>query len=189
MTIGSNAVVKPILVLVFQLACYLVVLAHLTDCEGVIEAAFPVNSKSSLLHAGPGHAELLTTIQALPIRRPRPQLASFEQVFHDDISTGNQTIFYGTAISGRTVVVGLPEDDDKATNFGAVIVFHDLIGDGSSWEFAEKLYASDPAFNASFGYTLGPWEGTLVVGAYGTGTDSGSVMCFKTRGLRWPANG
>jgi hypothetical protein len=72
---------------------------------------------------------------------------------------------FGTsvAISGRTVVIGSPEDDDTAgINQGSVYVF---VWSGTSWNQQAKLMASDAAAVDRFGTSVAISGETVAVGA------------------------
>ena len=73
--------------------------------------------------------------------------------------------------------------DDVA---GAAYVFR---FNGSSWEEAEKLEASDPARSVGFGWFVAHLEGIAIVGAPGTLTEFGSAYLFALDGSDCNSNG
>ena len=81
-------------------------------------------------------------------------------------------------ISGDTVVVGSPHDDDNAPGSGSAYVF---VRDGGVWTQQQKLTASDAETNDNFANSLAISGDTLVVGAHwedSLGWDSGAVYVF-----------
>jgi len=89
------------------------------------------------------------------------------------------------AISGDTVVVGAPKDDDGGSESGSAYVF---IRDGAAWTQQAKLTASDAAENDLFGRTIAI-DGEIIV----VGTDyddhagwlSGSAYVYQRDGVDW----
>jgi len=77
------------------------------------------------------------------------------------------------SISGRTLLVGAPSDDDSGPAAGAVYVyFRDLAGtpldpSDDTWDQVDKLYADDPAPPTRFGHAVSLDGNLAVVGAPG----------------------
>ena len=99
---------------------------------------------------------------------------------------GSDFDFFGisVAVSGDTIVVGAPGDDDKGGSCGSVYVF--VRNDPSStlmypWVQQAKLTANDGAENDEFGYSVSISGDTIVVGA----PDSGSTYVFVRDGATW----
>jgi hypothetical protein len=91
------------------------------------------------------------------------------------------------AVSGDTVVVGAPFDDDNGTDCGAAYVFR---YDGWGWVQHAKLRASDGAIDDLFGYiySVAVSGNTIVVGAQSDddhGPASGSAYVFRYDGNAW----
>jgi hypothetical protein len=87
------------------------------------------------------------------------------------------------AISGDTLVVGAPYDDDKGSNSGSAYIFTRNVAGSptASWTQRAKLLASDGAADDWFGWSVAIDGDTVVVGAYGDddkGSNSGSVYIF-----------
>jgi len=85
------------------------------------------------------------------------------------------------AISGDTLVVGAPFDDDNGTNSGSAYVFTRNQGGADNWGQLSKLTPSDGAVYDEFGYSVAISGDTVVVGAYrddDNGLDSGSAYVF-----------
>lgn len=99
----------------------------------------------------------------------------------DDRQAGDN--FGYVAISGDTVAIGAPGDDDSAMNSGAVYIFewNDAI---EQWEQAAKLKAADPLAEARFGSAVDLEGDTLAVGAHGVATSAG-VYVFEQSGTTW----
>jgi uncharacterized repeat protein (TIGR01451 family) len=96
---------------------------------------------------------------------------------------------FGSAvsISGQTVVVGAPRQNDGGGDFssGAIYVF---TRDGGLWAEQQKLKASDFTVAGKFGASVSIDGGTLVVGATGddeTGVRTGAVYVFTHDGAAW----
>src|SRR6266581_3247998 len=66
------------------------------------------------------------------------------------------------AISGDTVVVGAPSDDDAGTASGSAYVF---VRSGGTWSQQQKLTAGDAAPYDAFGCSVAISGNTVVVGA------------------------
>ena len=89
------------------------------------------------------------------------------------------------AISGDTVVVGAPRDDDAGFDSGSVYVF---VRSGTTWTEEAKLTASDAAAEDEFGVSVALSGDTALVGASGdddAGSGSGSAYVFVRNGTSW----
>jgi len=98
------------------------------------------------------------------------------------------------AISGDTVVIGAPDDDDDGSDSGSAYIFVRNTGGADNWGQVAKLTASDAAADDNFGDSVAISSDTVVVGARRNdddGSDSGSAYIFvrNTGGLiiggRW----
>lgn len=79
---------------------------------------------------------------------------------------------FAVAISGGTIVVGAPDDDDGGTNAGAAYVFAPGLGccpPGSTWGEVKKLTADDADADAAFGLSVSISGTTILVGAPAAG--------------------
>ncbi|REJ76430.1 MAG: hypothetical protein DWQ47_12560 [Acidobacteria bacterium] len=88
---------------------------------------------------------------------------------------------FGSAvsISGDTVLVGAPNDDDGGADSGSAYSFQDVEG---IWTETAKSIASDPAATDGFGSSVSISGDTAVAGAPlddDSGADSGSAYVFK----------
>jgi hypothetical protein len=72
---------------------------------------------------------------------------------------------FAVAISGNTVVVGAPFDDDAGSASGAVYVFERDVGGSNAWGLVKKLTHSDAAAGDDFGFAVAISGNTIVVGA------------------------
>ncbi|MEK8019253.1 MAG: thrombospondin type 3 repeat-containing protein [Candidatus Parabeggiatoa sp.] len=102
---------------------------------------------------------------------------------------GGNRLGYSVAISGDTVVIGAPYNDDNESNSGSVYLF---IKPRNGWAttstYHAKLIASDGATNDYFGDTVAISDDTVVVGAYGDddkGIKSGAVYVFVKPADGW----
>jgi hypothetical protein len=91
------------------------------------------------------------------------------------------------AISGETVVVSAPVNDDGAILFqGAAYVF---VRSGGIWSQQQKLLASDAGSNDQFGFWVAISGETVVVGAAfdddAAGADQGAAYVFERSGGVW----
>ncbi|MFZ5797427.1 MAG: hypothetical protein C4563_06890 [Desulfobulbus sp.] len=102
----------------------------------------------------------------------------------DPIGGGDQ-FGYSVAISGETVVVGAILDDGPAADSGSAYIF---TKPGSGWvdmTQSAKLTANDSEALDYFGATVSISGDTIVVGAYGDNTSTGSAYVFAKPGSGW----
>ena len=89
------------------------------------------------------------------------------------------------AISGDTIVVGTPFNDDAGDSSGSAYVF---TYNGASWNEQAKLTASDASADDHFGWSVGISGDTIVVGAFRNDVpeeDCGAVYVFERDGTSW----
>ena len=86
---------------------------------------------------------------------------------------------FAVAISGNTIVVGAPFDDDVDLESGAAYVFERDTGGSDSWGQVKKLTAADAEAEDEFGFTVAISGDTVAVGAPFTGRDVGSAYVFE----------
>jgi hypothetical protein len=89
------------------------------------------------------------------------------------------------AISGETVVVGAPSDDDAGSGSGSAYAF---VRSAGVWSEQQKLTASDAAILQTFGRSVSLDDQILVVGATGdntNGTNSGAAYVFERSAGVW----
>ncbi|WP_417392204.1 Calx-beta domain-containing protein [Gimesia sp.] len=104
-----------------------------------------------------------------------------------DAQAGDQ---FGTslALDGDTLVIGAFSESTLGENSGAAYVYH---LNGSTWEYEEKLTASDGEAGDYFGRSVAIENNTIVVGAYFRDSDStpeedtGAVYVFSRTGSTW----
>ncbi len=92
---------------------------------------------------------------------------------------------FSISLSGDTVVVGSPFDDDMGTDSGSAYVFR---FNGTSWTQEAKLTAADGATGDLFGYSVSIDGDVVVAGAYSAdaaGVDSGAAYVFRFGGTSW----
>ena len=83
------------------------------------------------------------------------------------------------ALSGQTIVVGAPRDDDGGGESGSAYIFE---FDGGSWIEVAKLTASDAAASDLFGWSVAADGAVAVVGAISNQPD-GAAYVFRNNGL------
>ncbi|UCB43342.1 MAG: hypothetical protein JSV77_01460 [Dehalococcoidales bacterium] len=100
------------------------------------------------------------------------KLTASDGVSYDDFG-------YSVAISGDTTVVGAPYDDSAS---GSAYVF---VSSASGWSQEAKLTASDRTNSDYFGYSVAISGDTIVVGAYGDDSRTGSAYVFEKPITGW----
>ncbi len=89
------------------------------------------------------------------------------------------------AISGDTIAIGAPHDDDHGTSSGAVYIFKRT---DHSWVQQSKLVAPDGAQGDVFGISVALDDDTLLIGADlhdEKATDAGAAYVFVRDGNAW----
>jgi hypothetical protein len=86
------------------------------------------------------------------------------------------------AISGNTLVIGAPENDEKDNNAGAIYVF---TYDGTNWQKEKKLTAADIQADDKFGYAVGISSNTVVIGTRPVGDHIGAAYVFIRNSTEW----
>lgn len=104
-----------------------------------------------------------------------------------DAAAGDRFGVSSVAVSGDTVVVGVPFDDvGSSIDQGSVYVF---TRDGARWTQEDHLTAPEGAAGDNFGFSVSISSQTLVVGArlddVGTNADQGSAYVFSRVGRTW----
>lgn len=92
---------------------------------------------------------------------------------------------WGVSLSGNTLVVGAPRDDDNGENSGSVYVFERA---DTTWEQKAKLTANDGTPGDVFGISVSVSNNTIVVGAdlnEENGVDAGAAYVFVRQGGQW----
>ena len=110
--------------------------------------------------------------------RNRSMVVGWKKKITASDGSTRDTFGSAVAISGNTIVVGAPKDDDNGVNSGSAYVFTRQ-ADGRWTE--EKLTASDGAQIDDFGASVAISGNTVVVGAWGdddNGEQSGSAYIF-----------
>jgi len=85
-------------------------------------------------------------------------------------------------ISGDTVVIGSPDDDDNGSDSGSAYVFHRY---GTVWAQEDKLLASDGYGGDYLGHSVSISGDRVLVGAYGHATQTGAAYIFHFNGSQW----
>ena len=89
------------------------------------------------------------------------------------------------SVSGNTVLIGSPFDDERAANAGAAYVFH---FDGAAWSSQAKLFSADAQPSDLFGIAVALSGDVAVVGAplqADNGRSAGAAYVFRFDGATW----
>lgn len=86
-------------------------------------------------------------------------------------------------VSGDTVVVGAPSDDDQNGNAGSAYVF---VRYGTLWNELDEVYAQGPGNNDRFGSSVAVSSDAVLVGAPNDNGGEGTVFVFARLGVDWP---
>lgn len=92
---------------------------------------------------------------------------------------------HAVSISGSTIIIGAPEDDDHGSNSGSAYVFSEVDG---GWQEVAKLTAYDAASGDLFGHSVAVDGQAVVIGAIGdddAGSNSGSAYVFREINGQW----
>ena len=102
-----------------------------------------------------------------------------------DVASGDN-FGRAVAISGNTMMVGSPLDDDAGSASGSAYIF---VRDVGGWTQQAKLTAGDAAAGDSFGDAVAIHGDTAVVGAllddHAGGSNAGSAYVFQRSGATW----
>src|SRR5262245_38748501 len=98
----------------------------------------------------------------------------------------NDNFGYAVALSGNTLVIGAPDDDEIGEGQGSVYVF---TRSGANWTQQQKLTANDGAESDQFGGSVAISGDTMVVGApldhIGGNSGQGAAYVFVRNGAVW----
>ena len=147
------------------------------DGETVIVGAYGDNDNGSVWGAGSAYVFV----------RPSAGWATATETAKLTASDGVGGDQFGRTVSvdGDTVVVGVYLDDDNGADSGSAYVF---VRPSTGWAAATetaKLTASDGAPSDSFGWSVSVGGDTVVVGADGDGSVSGSAYVFVRPSTGW----
>lgn len=101
-----------------------------------------------------------------------------------DLDAGDQ-FGLSVSISGETVLVGSPRDDDNGLNSGSAYVFFRTSG---GWMMQQKLTADDGTAGDNFGWSVSVDGDTAVIGAQlddDVASGAGSAYVFRRSGALW----
>lgn len=101
-----------------------------------------------------------------------------KKLVRSDAAVGDEFGF-AVAISGNTIVVGAPADDDGGSASGAVYVFERDAGGSGNWGQVKKLTAADATSGDEFGFTVAISSDTVAVGAPFAAGNAGSAYVFE----------
>jgi hypothetical protein len=165
--------------------CYQAKLASRTMSDKKITAMSPDVLRSS--PPGGGLIRLLSALICIALFVFGSARISYATDFYEtqivahDAAAGDQ---FGIAVSlsGETIVIGAPFDDDAGPASGSAYVFQREVGGGDGWGQVKKLTADDAAEGDRFGYTVAISGNTVVVGAPAdddAGSESGGAYVFE----------
>ena len=86
-------------------------------------------------------------------------------------------------VSGDTVVVGAPLDDDQNNDAGSAYVF---VRYDTSWLESDEVYAQNASVNDHFGTAVGISSDAILVGAPDDTGSQGEAFVFARLGTLWP---
>ena len=93
---------------------------------------------------------------------PAPAGCCPEKLLAEDGQAGDR-FGYDVAVDDGWMVIGAPGDNERASDAGAVYVYHEV---DSEWALTDKLTASDGAVDDAFGFTVAINGTTAVVGTH-----------------------
>lgn len=110
----------------------------------------------------------------------------FEQELLADDGAEHDRFGEDAAVHDGVIVVGAEEDDDAGGSSGSAYTYR---YDGGSWNFEQKLTASDADDNDSFGKAVGVHGDLAIIGAYrdevGETLTVGAAYVFRFDGREW----
>jgi len=147
--------------------------------DAIVVGAVGDSWGGALIHAGAGYV----------FRRDGTGWTEEAKLTADDAAE-DDGFGYSVAISGDTVVVGVPYDNDAGYASGSAYVFRRT---GSNWTQEAKLTAGDAVRADYFGIQVAISDDKIVVGAKGRDEacpgdeycDSGSAYVFRRSGGSW----
>lgn len=89
------------------------------------------------------------------------------------------------AVSGDTILIGAPRDDDNGENSGSAYMFQYV---GSSWVQAQKLLSDDGAAGDLFGFSVAVTSDAVLIAAKNdddNAVSSGSAYAFRFNKFEW----
>ncbi len=101
------------------------------------------------------------------------------------IPRGGGSVGWSVAVSGDSLIIGVPHDDAGAETSGSAFVY---VRRGKNWDQRAKLGADDPTKADNFGYSVAIDRNTAIVGVPkddDAGRDSGSAYVFFREGAGW----
>ena len=101
------------------------------------------------------------------------------------IPRGGGSVGWSVAVSGDSLIIGVPHDDAGAETSGSAFVY---VRRGKNWDHRAKLGADDPTKADNFGHSVAIDRNTAIVGVPkddDAGRDSGSAYVFFREGAAW----
>lgn len=104
-----------------------------------------------------------------------------QAVLNSNNGTAGDGFGASVSISGETIVVGAPGDDEKGKDSGAAYVF---VRSGNSWPQEAKIIAEDGAAGDAFGFDVAI-DGDIVVVGAPFDDNKGAAYTFLRSGKAW----
>jgi uncharacterized repeat protein (TIGR01451 family) len=98
-------------------------------------------------------------------------------------ANGGEEFGRSIGVSGDTVVVGSPHDDDQNTAAGSAYVFERY---DTSWTELDEIYAQNASNNDHFGSSVAISSDAILVGAPDDSGARGEAYVFARLGVEWP---
>lgn len=144
-----------------------------TDCDAGLAVVGSPRDRLPLSSTRPGSVDLFLLNQTGP--NWEYQTTLYPSTDSDD------KVGYAVSLSGVTLAIGAPEDDDDGDVSGSVHVYREFLGD---WQYYQHLTASDASEGSQFGCAIDSTESTIAVGAIGA-NGIGSVYVYQWGGASW----
>lgn len=108
-------------------------------------------------------------------------------------SAGSEAPKFGSAVAisgdGRVVSVGARGEDVSGKNdSGAVSVYYDSVGDGSTWALRQRITQASEGARGGFSVGLDTDGSHLMIGAYGYNSYAGLASLWIYNGTKYAAN-
>ncbi|WP_309381220.1 InlB B-repeat-containing protein [Cerasicoccus frondis] len=99
-------------------------------------------------------------------------------------SEADRREYFGSSVSmsGHTVIIGAPGDQDRGANTGSAYIY---IQNNGAWTEQTKLTASDPAADSEYGSSVGISGDTVVIGAHGKYDETGAAYIYTRNNGVW----
>lgn len=157
------------------------------DAAAGANFGYAVAMDSDMLVVGANHATVNVTNEGAVYIYQRTSTTGnawtlVKKIFASDNFPADQ---FGASIdiSGDTLIVGSPFDDDNCPGMGlcssgSAYIYQRNVGGANNWGFVAKLHASNPSSNGFFGRSVGISGDWAIAGQHGT-FDGGAAYLFS----------